>query len=252
MKETVLMDLAMTIGYRMIRYGAEVYRVEDSLERLFAAYTGRDVHVFSIPSSLLVTYTDESGTNLTQSRRILVRGNNLDRLEQLNALCRWMCRETPDEDVVRAELERIEGRRMYSLGEMILAYAGTSAAFALLFGGSAWDAGTAAVIGAVVRVVRTGLERLHSNEFFCHLVCSWFLVSLAALAWYWGLAGDMDIVIVGTIMTLVPGFTLTGSMRDFIVGDSVAGLVRLVEALLVSAGLAVGTALALYLLRALW
>ncbi len=251
MTETVLMDLAMTIGHRMICCGGEIYRVEESIERIFRAYTGREAHVFSIPSSLLVTYTGGSGESLTQSRRILTRSNNLDQLEQLNDLCRRMCRETPEEPEIRAELERIRARRCYSLPAMTLAYGMMSLGFTLMFGGSWADALAAGILGAGVKLLHRGLERLRTNEFFLNLVCSWFLTSLAALAAAGGLV-EMDTVIVGTIMTLVPGFTLTGSMRDFIVGDSVAGLVKLVEALLVSVGLAVGTALALYLLRSLW
>ena len=52
-------------------------------------------------------------------------------------------------------------------------------------------------------------------------------------------------------MNLVPGLALTNVMRDIIAGDLVAGLTKLVEALLTATGIALGTGVALSVWQAL-
>ncbi|MPN46200.1 hypothetical protein SDC9_193783 [bioreactor metagenome] len=49
----------------------------------------------------------------------------------------------------------------------------------------------------------------------------------------------------------MPGVALTNFMRDIIAGDLIAGLTKLVEALLTATGIALGTGVALSLGRAL-
>lgn len=58
----------------------------------------------------------------------------------------------------------------------------------------------------------------------------------------------MGRIVVGALLPLVPGVALTNAVRDFITGDLLSGILRMVEAILVSAALAggVGLALALY------
>lgn len=50
-----LLTCALDIGEQMLTSGAEVARVEDSIERICRAYQAEQVHVFSITSSILLT-----------------------------------------------------------------------------------------------------------------------------------------------------------------------------------------------------
>ena len=59
-------------------------------------------------------------------------------------------------------------------------------------------------------------------------------------------------VIIGVLMTMVPGITLTNCMRDFIAGDFLAGLYTMTEALLIAIGMAVGAAAAIAALTAVF
>ena len=55
-----------------------------------------------------------------------------------------------------------------------------------------------------------------------------------------------DNVIIGNITLLIPGFAMTGSIRDIIVGDTISGSMRFIETLIWSAGLAMGIMLSLW------
>ena len=50
----------------------------------------------------------------------------------------------------------------------------------------------------------------------------------------------VDNVIIGNIMTLIPGIGLTTALKDLIMGDSIAGLLRTIEACITALAIAAG------------
>lgn len=57
-----------------------------------------------------------------------------------------------------------------------------------------------------------------------------------------------DKVLIGIIMLLIPGIMLTNSIRDILLGDIISGSLRLVEAILMAATLALGMMVAIWLM----
>ncbi len=57
-----------------------------------------------------------------------------------------------------------------------------------------------------------------------------------------------DKVLIGIIMLLIPGIMLTNSIRDILLGDIIPGSLRLVEAILMAATLALGMMAAIWLM----
>ena len=51
---------------------------------------------------------------------------------------------------------------------------------------------------------------------------------------------SVDKIIIGNIMTLIPGIGLTNALRDLFTGDSIAGLLRSIEAVLTALAIAAG------------
>ena len=56
---------------------------------------------------------------------------------------------------------------------------------------------------------------------------------------------QIDKVIIGSIMLLVPGLVLVNAVRDLLAGDIVAGAARLLEAFLIALAIAAGTGISL-------
>ena len=67
-----------------------------------------------------------------------------------------------------------------------------------------------------------------------------------------GLAENVDMVVIGTLMLLVPGLLFTNALRDIIFGDTNSGINRIVEVLLIAAAIALGTAAAWNFATAAW
>ena len=237
----------MDIGEQMLICGAEVHRVEDSMQRMCAAIGFKRTDVFIITSSMVVTvYTENE--NFTQTRRIKSTGTNLEKLHRLNALSRKICACAIGESEIDAEMEHISATKQPPLWVKCLSYLVIAGAFAVFFGGGIVDFACAAVIGLLLCLLTELLERTMPNKFFVKFAGS-FLITLCAYAFMrFGAVASMDKVIIGNIMLLIPGVGLINSLRDLLVGDSIAGLLRLIEALLLAFSIAAGYFLFVFLM----
>ena len=81
----------LDIGETMLVSGAEVNRVEDTVQRMAQAYGCSRVDVFTITSSIVVT-AHRNGEIFTQTRRIREYRNDIARIEACNALSRRICK----------------------------------------------------------------------------------------------------------------------------------------------------------------
>lgn len=246
-----LLNSATEIGYEMLRHGAEIYRVEDSIRLILRAYGYSDesINVFAIPNFIVVTLSDEQGVPYTKSKRVKNRLIDLDKLDKLNNLSRHICKRKPSCKCIDSQLKKIMSGKVYPLWQQVIAYAVTSALFTLFFSGSLSDAAVALFIGAFIRIFIFVLSKIKGSGFFTSILASSAIALLAFVSVNIGLAEGMDKIIIGALMTLVPGMSLTNCMRDFIAGDFMAGLSRMAEALLTAIGLAAGVTVTLTILQ---
>ncbi|MEA4824498.1 MAG: threonine/serine exporter family protein [Clostridiaceae bacterium] len=236
--------LALDIGERMLMFGAEIGRVEDSLRRICTAFGAVRVDVFTITSSIVVTVTSPRFGIVTQTRRVPGGASDFHRLHLLNALSRAICACPMSRTEIIAEIARIDQAPVYPLAAQLGIYALISAAFSLFFGGIWQDAVVAAFIGVVLRILQGGLRRVRTNPFLSSALCSFVGGLLASSSVALGLAYRSDLIAIGNIMLLIPGIALTNAIRDMFSGDLISGLLRLTEALLLAATVAFGFVLA--------
>jgi uncharacterized membrane protein YjjP (DUF1212 family) len=89
------------------------------------------------------------------------------------------------------------------------------------------------------------MSKVKSNIFFSNLVSSMVIAVIAILGMVLGVGNSIDMIIIGAIMTLVPGVGITNIMRDIISGDVITGTNKIAEVLLIAVAIAVGIALPL-------
>lgn len=247
-----LINTATEVGHMLLANGAEIYRVEESIQRIVRAYSAGSADVFAIPTCIYVTVGTPDGRPLTKIKRCYTRGVNLDKVDRVNDLCRRICRDRPDFGEIRAELRGIDARPVYTFLEQVLAFSLIAFAFTLFYGGTLPDALVAVVCGAVMKVVSHQMNRFRANSFFTNILASGAgaLIALTAVHYNFGLNSDK--IIIGALMNLVPGIAITSFMRDLIAGDLIAGLIRFTESLLVATAIALGAGTALTITRAVW
>lgn len=235
-----LLTQMLDLGVSMIACGADVNLVEESLVRIGTSYGARDMNVFVITSSILVTMLDDLGKEHTQSRRIhTALSNNFGKLERLNTLCRRCCDEKIGPAQIAAELQRINNScvsRSYLYVGSILA----AGSFAVFFGGSPLDGVVSALFAVLICVLQSKFRPYCPNEIVFDFVAA--LVSGLGICLVAHVIPGLNIdkIIIGDIMLLIPGIAITNAMRDMLAGDTVAGALRLIESLLWAGALALG------------
>ncbi len=240
----LLADFAAQIGYRLAMAGAETFRVEDTIRRVLHAY-GLECEVFAIPNSLTVSFEASNGKPLTILKRIGYHGNDLEALEQLNALSRRICLEKPEVETAVLWLKETVARcRVYRLSVSLLGSFLGGAGFCLIFGGSLRDCLWAGMMGLIIGCVNRFMDRLEANPFFSTIIASFLMALPAYLAAGFGWLDNPDAAIIGALMILVPGLLITNSMRDIIYGDTNSGVMRIVQVFLSAFAIALGTAAA--------
>lgn len=245
-----LLSFATALGYRLQMAGAEIYRVEESVQRILAAYGAPTGEVFAIPNCLTASVTTPGLHPITRIRRVGFHGTDIHRLEALNGLCRRICASPPPLDEAWTMLRTIcADHTAYSYPFQLFAHALAAFAFTFFFGGGLRDAICAAMCGVTIGLCCTFMDKLHTNPFFKTSVGGFFSALAALLLTAVGIGVNYDIIIIAALMDLVPGIAFTNAIRDVIAGDMVSGISKIAEALLIGVAIALGTGLALVLVR---
>ena len=245
-----LLNFSCAIGRDLMKNGAEIYRVEESVEHILRAYGCRDTEVFAIPSCIIVNIQDGE-RNYTKSVRIKTSANNLRKLSNLNALCRDICREVPAVEEDFRRLAEVMDEPCYPQWMSYLAHGVVAFFFTLFWGGDLADAAVAFPCGLIVKYTVSSMQHMRANVFFTNLVAG-ALLALAPMLLRWsGVRISTDKIIIGTIMLLVPGIAITNVMRDILAGDFLTALTRFAEVLIVAMGIAIGVAVAIMGIRLL-
>lgn len=225
-----LLCLALDIGEGMLKNGAEVSRVEDTVERICRAYGAAHVEVFSIISVVNATVRMPDGTYSSQMRRVKQLGMDLGVLERLNALSREVCATTPplDEFDERVHEAKSVG---YPWWLMLAAMSVICGGFTFFFGGGWRDALVGAVIGAVVSVLDIFPSK-YINSLTKTAISALVIALMAGISVLIGVGQHGSIIIIGSIMPLVPGVSFGTAMRDLLLGDLASGSLKAMQSIL--------------------
>ena len=249
-----LVSRALDIGERMLLCGGEVSRVEDTVSRILKSYGAQRVEVFTILSFISLTAVFDGETVLTENRRvsIVAYSNDFTRIEQLNALSREVCATMPGLPVLEEKLAAIDlpprkkqFRELYALLGYILSGTG----FALFFGGSWRDALGAGLCCLAVWFLNWFLKQAALQRLFHAFFVSFIAGALCYLMILLGLGEHPGQVMMAVIMVLIPGIAITNAMREMLISDTISGILRLVESLLIATAVAFGFALAMFVFK---
>lgn len=241
-----LISCMLDIGKEMIKSGAEISRVEDTLIRIGLSYGAKRVNAFALASNILLSIEFQGGEEITRTRRIN-KGlqNDLAKLEALNDLSRRFCRKSMSVFELHNEYLKIHG----SKPSVFLTYFGNalaSGAFAMFFGGNFYDSLVAAVFGLLICFIQYKIAPVCKNSITLMIIVSFISGLLISLVAHPFAFLHADKIMIGDIMLLVPGVAITNSVRDIFVGDTITGTMRFIECVLSATALAAGFMLAIF------
>ena len=236
-----LLSKVLEILKMMTEAGAEIYRVEESASRIFSAYGVKNADVYATTSNIIVSLELDDGTIKTHSRRIGSIATDIERIDRLNSLVRCICEQKLDTPQIDKEIEYIKGTPTYPTIVNILFYGIIAGAFYFFFGGrNIVELLFSAGIGLITGVITALLGKANTNKFMVKFLCSLTACLIIFTLKSFSVVTSVDNIIIANIMTLIPGIGLTNSLRDLFVGDSVSGILRLIEVALLALAIACG------------
>lgn len=239
-----ILQVATLAGQIILENGGETYRVEETIWRICKAFGAEQAESFVTPTGIMASIC-HCGETYSLIRRISNRTVNLDKIDLVNNLSRNIVLKNFTVSEFKKELLIINSGKRYSFLISLLFSALAAGSFTILFGGNPKDMFSASIIGLVIRILTIKGSDLGINPFFINSISSATAAFLAIILIKLNIASHLNETIIGSIMLLVPGLSLTNAIRDTIAGDLVSGLTRAAEAFLIAISIAVGTGAAL-------
>lgn len=241
----ITVECCLLAGRLMIEGGAETYRAEDTMERM-----ARSQHLIGSQSFVMPTGIMFSGNNNAPTRlmRVNNRMTDLEKVAMVNAVSRKLVDQQMTIEEAYDELRRIETEhKTFPFWLQIISAGITSGAFLLLLGFDSRDLLAAMMIGALGYVIATLVEKKTRVKFFAEFFAALVIGVAAYFTIYSGFGKNLDGLIIGSVIPLVPGLLITNAVRDLMAGHFVSGLSKGAEAFLTAFAIGAGVALVLSL-----
>ncbi|NME83210.1 threonine/serine exporter family protein [Clostridium sp. SM-530-WT-3G] len=242
-----LLNVSTLAGKILLESGAETYRVEETIVRICLSFGADNAESFVIPTGIMVSVTKDDDVR-TLVVRITNRGVDLNKIEKINTLSRRLQYENLSLDNVNDQLIEISKLHRYKTLTTLVCSAIAAGCFSVMFNGGIKDFFAACIIGACIKVMSATCQKLNINDFFVNSLGGGLAAFLAFIFMEFNICDNLDTTIIGSIMLLVPGLTMTNAIRDTIAGDILSGITKIAEAILVAISIAVGTGTVLSLL----
>ena len=240
-RKQLIIDTCILAGKIMLESGSEVYRTEDTITRI-AANAGESESVcYTTATGIFVGFRS---SNYTQLENIPQRSINLEKVSLVNQLSR----EFAQKDITLPELyQRLTlletDTPTFSISLRLLAAGIVSCTLMYIFGGTWQDFIATFFVGVIGYASYLFTQKLFQVPYLDSFAAAFVIGLLAYLAVHFRLAVNIDNIIIGAVMPLVPGVAITNSFRDILAGHLISGTARGTEAIFIAGSVGLGIAL---------
>lgn len=233
------LNLAITAAEILLKNGAETNRIETTADMILSSL-GYISHTFVTPTTIIISIEDESGKLNTAIRRVHFRLIDLSKVDMVNSFSRDFCAGKIGLDEGINYLDEINRKNRYKSFYRVLGGCLGASMSMLIFGGTWADFLPTVITVFITLNILYTIEKHELSVFLTNLIGS-IIISLLALSFtYLGFGENLNKIIIGAIMPLVPGVALTNGARDFMSGDLISGIARTAEAVMIAIAIAAG------------
>lgn len=240
-----ILSIALDVGERMLKCGAEVSKVEQAISIICESYGVKYKEVFAMNSLIVATLRDDNDS-VTESRRINHREIDLQQLEKLNDLSRKICKDNVSREKVLSKINECKKKKngkIIAIGQIFAA-----SSFTLFFGGNISDSIVSAFIALIIYFLNKYSNKNKINGLIINFLNSFVIGVIAIVLTKIGIGNNFDKIIIGNIMLLIPGLSMFISINDIFKGDILSGLGRFTEGIFLALTIAAGVGLSLLML----
>ena len=234
-----VLEITSLAGHILLENGAEIARVEETMERIASHYDIGPRNFFVLSNGIFTT----GSNNFAKVEFIPFKGAQLERVVAVNQVSRDICEgRFSDLGEAKKRLLEIRSTRKGAL-EQILGAAIGSAGFCVIFGGGLADAAVSFVAGLLLWTLVLFVTAPHMSKLVGNILGGAFGTLLCIFFHKLGLSSSLGNTIIGALIPLIPGVPFINGIRDLANEDYIAGIARLEDALLVFFGITLGVSL---------
>lgn len=244
--DQLILHTALTAGRIMIENGSEIERVEDTMTRIATNAGARTSQLFVMITGILMAINGEVGAQIEPVKR---RTFDLEKIAVVNSLSRAFADHQISLQEFSNQLDHLDSvSKYFPFWLQLLAAALVSGPLEVVFRHNLPDFWITCVVGMLGWWVYYALNKYVRIRFLSEFSAAVAIGLLAVLSHHWGFGNNVDDIIIGSVMPLVPGVPITNSVRDILAGNLVSGPARGVEALVSAAAIGFGIAMVLQFL----
>ena len=237
-----LLTLAVLTGSVMLKSGAETYRVEDTIKRICKSRLGiRFVHCFVIPSAIFVSI-DYEGELISYLKRVSGDQINLNKVHLINRFSRNFVNSNMSVEKGLEIVDEINDTNLFTRRQFIFFAGIVAGTFTGMFGAGILDMLLSFIVGMLTMKFIYYIYKFEFSAFINNYAAGFLTAFLSYIVRKLGLTSNMDLIIIGGMMPMLPGYALTNAIRDAITGENISSLSRGLEAILCAVALAIGVA----------
>ncbi len=241
------LSLAMDIGELMLKYGCETARVETTVDILL---NNSDYCLESdslvLTTGIFATITDKNSQSHTMIKRVKNVSSNLTSIAKLNELSRLYVTKQTDYEAAKKLIEDIRNTPVYPKYIVSLFCGVTSMFFCYMKFLSPLDALMSFIAAFIAYTISVYvIEEKVENRIMQILITSIVVVFFSVLTKLAVPSSDVNSVVIGGILPLVPGTETITGMRDIMEGNFLAATARLLNAIIIGVSIAVGVGISL-------
>lgn len=235
-----VLNAAMQAGHILLENGAEIFRVEETMDRICRHFGIESGNSFVLSNGIFTTAGNEREEIFAKVQHIPVSGTHLDRVAAVNQLSREIEAGSVSLAEVKCRLNEIRVMPGKSKTMQIVASGVGSACFCYLFGGNLRDSGAAFLAGILLYLYVIFLSAPRLSKIVGNIGGGALVTFVCTLLYLLKMGEHLNYMIIGSIMPLIPGVPFTNAIRDIADGDYISGSVRMLDALLVFFSIAMG------------
>lgn len=239
------LQLATEAGHILLENGAEISRVEETMDRVATYYGVEEKSFFVLSNGIIAT-----GNEYANAKFIPIKGTQLSKVVDVNQLSRDVTDGKCTLDELETRLRSIRNSASKPWWELLVSVTIGIMGFCIIFGGSFTDSFASLFTGLLLGLFITFAAK-HLSRIFKNLLGGLVggLLSIMAFRVFGALGVQINLpnMIIGNMIALVPGVPFTNGIRDLANEDYIAGATRLLDAFIVFFCLALGVIVAFLL-----
>ncbi|MEI7523919.1 MAG: threonine/serine exporter family protein [Mariniphaga sp.] len=238
-------EMLLDVGTLLMSNGASTGRVRTTVNRIAEAL-GYEVELLITSRSLMLTVTEENGSDYTSSvRRTPPHGVNFKLVSGISRMSWRIIEDKLSVEQINQDLSRLRSLPHYPRLVVLSLVALAGASFCRLFGGDAVEMIVAFVATFVGLFIRQEAIKKRFNPYLAIVFASFAASMISGLSVRLGTGNTSEHALATSVLFLIPGVPFINSLTDLLDGNTLNGIVRGVNGFIIAFSIAFGLMLAM-------